>query len=84
MVDVLEVGCFDGYVLHNLQEKGYNVTGCDPSIGADIGKSFGINIQKGFEVYAKNPGSLEEESDISSITISYRRILNHIIDALYW
>ena len=44
--NVLEVGCFDGYILYNLKKKGYNVTGCDPSIGADIGKSFGINIQK--------------------------------------
>ena len=44
--NVLEVGCFDGYVLYNLKKEGYNVTGCDPSIGADIGKSFGLNIKK--------------------------------------
>tara|TARA_B100000029_G_scaffold502226_1_gene577144 strand:- start:221 stop:1315 length:1095 start_codon:yes stop_codon:yes gene_type:complete len=46
--------------------------------------TFGINIQKGFEDYAKNPGDLDEESDITSITISYRRVLDRLIDALYW
>ena len=46
--------------------------------------TFGINIQKGFEDYAKNPDDLDEESDITSITISYRRVLDRLIDALYW
>ena len=46
--------------------------------------TFGINIQKGYERYADNPGSLKEETDISSITISYRRLLDFTIDALYW
>ena len=46
--------------------------------------TFGINVQKGYEKYAKNPGSLDEETDISSITISYRRLLDFTIDALYW
>ena len=46
--------------------------------------TFGISIQKGYENYANNPGSIEEETDISSITISYRRILDQVIDSLYW
>jgi len=45
--NVLEVGCFDGYILYKLMKEGYDVTGCDPSIGADIAKTFGINVQKG-------------------------------------
>ena len=48
MVDVLEIGCFDGYVLQKLKKEGYNVNGCDPSEGAEIGKGFGLNIQKEF------------------------------------
>ena len=59
------------------------IPGISLLFGSKVG-TFGINVQKGFEIYAKNPGSLEEESDISSITISYRRILDHVIDALYW
>jgi len=46
--------------------------------------TFGINIQKGYEKYAKNQGDIDEESDITSITISYRRVLDRIIDKLYW
>ena len=45
---ILEVGCFDGYILYHLQQQGFNVTGCDPSVGAEIGKTFGLNIQKEF------------------------------------
>ena len=48
LVDVLEIGCFDGYVLQKLKKEGYNVNGCDPSEGAEIGKGFGLNIQKEF------------------------------------
>ena len=46
--------------------------------------TFGINYQIGRQIYANNPGSIDEEIDISSITISYRRILDHVIDGLYW
>ena len=48
--------------------------------------TFGINIQKGFEDYAYNPskGDIKEETDIYSISISYRRLLDKVIDALYW
>ena len=45
---VLEVGCYDGYVLRKLQEFGLDVEGCDPSSGADIGIAKGIPIKKRF------------------------------------
>jgi len=45
---ILEVGCFDGYVLFHLQKKGFNVTGCDPSEGAEIGQEHGVNILRKF------------------------------------
>ena len=45
---ILEVGCYDGYVIKKLSEKGYKVLGCDPSKGALIGKKMGIPIRKEF------------------------------------
>ena len=46
--NLLEIGCFDGFVLKNFSQIGYAVTGCDPSDGAVIGQNFGINIRKEF------------------------------------
>ena len=46
--DVLEIGCYDGYVLYKLKKMGFNVSGCEPSKGALIGKKFGLNIYKRF------------------------------------
>ncbi len=45
---VLEIGCYDGYVLYHLKKMGFSVTGCDPSQGANIGKRFGLDIKKQF------------------------------------
>ena len=45
---VLEIGCYDGYVLYYLKKIGFSVTGCDPSHGADIGQRFGLDIKKRF------------------------------------
>ena len=45
---VLEIGCYDGYVLYRLSKLGFSVTGCDPSHGATIGKRFGIDIKRRF------------------------------------
>jgi len=45
---VLEIGCYDGYILYNLKKLGFCVTGCDPSKGASIGKRFGVNIKRRF------------------------------------
>lgn len=50
----------------------------------DVG-SFGINIQRGYEDYLQNSESdIEEENDIYSISISYRKVLDKLIDKLYW
>ena len=45
---ILEIGCYDGYILKQLQKKNYEVTGCEPSKGALIGKKFNINIINDF------------------------------------
>lgn len=45
---VLEIGCYDGYVLYHLKKMGFSVMGCDPSEGANIGKKFGLDIKKRF------------------------------------
>ena len=45
---VLEVGCYDGYILYHLKKKGYSVTGCDPSKGAEIGEAHGVPILRRF------------------------------------
>jgi SAM-dependent methyltransferase len=41
---VFEIGCYDGYVLSQLQGYGMEVLGCDPSDGARIGQERGIPI----------------------------------------
>ena len=47
--------------------------------------TFGINIQKGHEEYLKNSkNDIDEETDIYSINLSYRRVLDKVIDWLYW
>ncbi len=46
--NILEVGCYDGYILYHLQQRGFYVTGCDPSDGADIGRQYGVNVLKQF------------------------------------
>jgi SAM-dependent methyltransferase len=46
--NILEIGCFDGYLLKKLQELGYNVLGCDPSQGAEIGIKAGVSIKREF------------------------------------
>jgi len=44
--EIFEIGCFDGFILKSLKDIGFSVSGCDPSNGADIGKSVGLNIRK--------------------------------------
>ena len=47
--------------------------------------TFGLNIQKGYEEYLmNNPSDIEEENDIYSISLSYRTVLDKIIEKLYW
>ena len=48
-ISIFEVGCYDGYILHNLKKLGFNkVAGCDPSNGAKIAKKFKLNVKKDF------------------------------------
>ena len=72
---VLEIGCFDGYVLHKLQKIGFDVTGCDPSIGADIGKQFGVNIKK--QMF--NSDYFYSQNIFFDIVIS-RHFIEHVVD----
>ena len=47
--------------------------------------TFGINIQKGYEDYLQNsPSDIEETNEIYAISLSYRRVLDKIIEKLYW
>ena len=47
--------------------------------------TFGINIQKGYEDYLQNsPEDIKETNDIYAISLSYRRVLDKIIEKLYW
>jgi SAM-dependent methyltransferase len=76
---VLEIGCYDGYILHHLQQKGYTATGCDPSGGSEIGREFGIEIMREFfdpEVFASRRLTFD-------IIIS-RHFIEHTIDPLIW
>ena len=60
------------------------IPGISILLGSKAG-TFGINIQRGFEKYLQeNPSDIKEETDIYAISISYRRILDKIIDKLYW
>ena len=39
-----EIGCYDGYILYQLKKQGFkNVSGCDPSEGAKIALSYGLD-----------------------------------------
>ena len=46
--------------------------------------TFGINIQKGFEDYKQRTGDIEETNKIYAISLSYRRVLDKVIDKFYW
>jgi len=47
--------------------------------------TFGINIQKGYEDYLqKNSTDIEETNEIYAISLSYRKLLDKVIEKLYW
>ncbi len=49
------------------------------------GGGMGINITRGFEHYFKeNPSDIKEKNDIYAISISYRLVLDKVIEKLYW
>ena len=74
---ILEVGCYDGYVLKRLKKFGCTVIGCDPSKGALIGKRHGIKIRKEFF----NPKKINYGHFDYVIT---RHLIEHIVDPLEW
>ena len=75
--EVLEIACYDGYVLSELSKIGYNVCGCDPSKGADIARSFGINVyQQRFE------GSYFVKQNKLFDIILFRHFIEHVRDPM--
>ena len=76
---VLEIGCFDGYVLYHLQQYGFTVIGCDPSEGAEIGKAHGLNILRRFF----NAEEFLEKQLTFDVIIS-RHLIEHVIHPRAW
>jgi len=77
--NILEVGCYDGYILHQLNKAGYEVMGCDPSEGAEIGKEHGINILREFfdaEEFHNN--------NLTFDIIISRHFIEHVINPVNW
>lgn len=50
--NVLEVGCFEGYVMSLLKKEGISAYGCDPSIATQTGIKLGLNIER--SVFTEN------------------------------
>ena len=49
------------------------------------GGGIGVNITRGFERYLNDrPSDIKEKNDIYSLSISYRLVLDKIIEKLYW
>lgn len=69
---ILEIGCYDGYVLSQLKED-FKVLGCDPSDGAKLGQREGIPIINAF--YSP---SLFEPNDFDVVIC--RHLIEHIGD----
>ena len=60
------------------------VPGINILISSDDGGGFGINIARGFESYFNdNPSDIKEETDVYSISINYRTVLDKRIDWLW-
>jgi len=71
--NILEIGCYDGFILYNLKKLGFSVTGCDPSNGAVIGQSHNIDIKRRFfdvEYFLK--------ASLSYDLIIFRHFLEHV------
>ena len=46
---IIEIGCYDGYLLHCLKERGYKrLLGVEPSEAANVARSKGIKVIKDF------------------------------------
>jgi SAM-dependent methyltransferase len=79
LTSVLEVGCYDGYILYHLQKNGYVVTGYDPSKGALIGQEYGVNIIREFFDSEK----LLNQNRTFDVVIS-RHFIEHVISPRDW
>lgn len=73
---VYEIGCYDGYILYHLQERGYSVEGCDPSAGALIGCEYGVKIHR--ELF--DPEQLKIQYDV----VISRHYLEHVANPSEW
>jgi hypothetical protein len=61
------------------------VPGINILFGLEDGGGFGLNISRGYEYYFnENESDIKETNDIYSINISYRKVLDKVIDRLYW
>ncbi len=69
---ILEIGCFDGYIISKLKKIYRNISGCDPSPGAEIGKKKGLKIKRNF--FSKNLYSNKFDVIIG------RHVFEHLID----
>jgi hypothetical protein len=60
------------------------IPGINILISSDNGGGFGINIVRGFENYFnENPSDIDEQTDVYSISINYRTVLDKRIDWLW-
>ena len=72
---LLEIACFDGYILRKLSAEKWDVYGCDPSSMADIAiKNLGIKkIKKSFFSSSSYPKNFFD-------VIIFRNLLEHMYD----
>jgi SAM-dependent methyltransferase len=70
---VLEIGCFDGYLLSLLRDRhGCRVKGCDPSPGATIARDLGVEVVQEYF----SPGLFRDRYDL----VILRGVLEHVPD----
>ncbi|MBI45472.1 MAG: hypothetical protein CMG66_04815 [Candidatus Marinimicrobia bacterium] len=61
------------------------VPGINVLFGLEGGGGFGLNLTRGFEYYFnENESDIEEKTKIYGISLSYRKVLDKVIDKLYW
>lgn len=70
---ILEIGCNDGYLLHQLQEKGFSVTGIEPGSSGLIAKKRGINVYQKYY----SPNLFKKEKKVFDLIIC-RHLVEHI------
>lgn len=86
---VLEIGCYDGYILHRIKKKFLKIQtfGCEPSPGADIANKFGLNVKKTYFDHKTYPNqkfdliilrhTLEHISNINKTINNIRKVMNN-------